>query len=90
MHNIDSIIIGALTLIFLVMSAMLGTLVRVVAKWTRTEDKISNLAEDMQDLVKDKDRVHSEMLAQMREDRSATDRRLRWLEEHLWRGGSPK
>lgn len=41
----------------------------------------------MRQLVENKDRIHAEMLGQMREDRQATDRRLRWLEEYLWRRG---
>lgn len=59
-------------------------LVRLVVKWTKVEERLAELAEDMRELVKDKDKVHTELATQMREDRAATDRRLRWLEENLW------
>lgn len=65
-------------------------LLRGAVKWTRTEDKLSELIDDVHKLVSDKDRVHAEMLEQMRLDRDATDRRLRYLEEFfmdLGRGG---
>lgn len=52
---------------------------------TRQADKIEELAKDLHELVDDKDKVHERMYSQMREDRQSTDRRLRWLEEHLWR-----
>lgn len=60
-------------------------LIRGVVKWTRVESKLDGVTDDMKELVRDKDAVHLEITNQMREDRRATDRRLRWLEEHLWR-----
>ena len=59
-------------------------LVRGAVKWTRVESKIDNAISQLGSIVADKDRVHNEIYTQMREDRAATDRRLRWLEEHLW------
>lgn len=32
------------------------------------------------------DTTLTELMTQIREDRAATDRRLRWLEENLWNG----
>jgi len=61
-------------------------LFRIVIKWTRTEDKINEIAADLKGMVVDQDKIHVELAAQMREDRSATDRRLRWLEKNLWKG----
>lgn len=61
-------------------------LIRLAIKWTRVEDKLDAVVADLHDIVEDKNRTHAEMLAQMREDRAATDRRLRWLEENLWKG----
>lgn len=60
-------------------------LVRMTVRWTRTEDRLTDLIDDVKALVDDKERVHAEMYQTMREDRAATDRRLRWLEENLWR-----
>lgn len=54
-------------------------LFRLTVRFTQMSDRIADLAED-------KERVHQEMYRSMREDRAATDRRLRWLEENLWRG----
>lgn len=71
----------------------LAFVVRATIKWTRVEDKLEVIATKLLDLVRDKDKIHSKMLQQMREDREATNRRLRWLEENLWRrrhGNAPK
>ena len=75
------VLIGALS----GLGGALVVLTRMTARWSRIEGDLKHLAEDMGELVRDKDKVHAEMLTQMREDRSATDRRLRWLEEHLWK-----
>lgn len=63
----------------------LGLVVRLTLRWGRIESDLRHLAGDMAEIVRDKDRVHAEIVAAMRDDRAATDRRLRWLEEHLWR-----
>lgn len=57
---------------------------RAAMKWTRVEDNLQNVADDLKQLVIDKDKTHQEMLTQMREDRRATDERLRWLERNVW------
>jgi hypothetical protein len=56
-------------------------LLRGAVKWTRTEDRLAELVTDMRELMVDKDKIHAEMLEQMRLDRDATDKRLRYLEE---------
>lgn len=61
---------------------------KLVRKGTLIEANQNMLIEDVKALVENKDKVHAEMLAQMRDDRQATDRRLRWLEENLWKGRS--
>jgi hypothetical protein len=73
--------------VFAVLSPILLLLIRTIQKWTRVEDKLEDLVTDVKQLVIDKDRVHLEINTQIREDRTATDRRLRWLEEHLWKDG---
>lgn len=63
----------------------LGVLLyRIVVRATEDRDELRHIREDLGELVKDKDRVHLEMLKQLTADRDATDKRLRWLEEHLW------
>lgn len=71
--------------IAVIMLPVFGFLYRITVKWTRVEDKLENVVDDVKELVVDKDRVHSEILAQMTHDRDATDKRLRWLEQNLWR-----
>lgn len=78
--------IGLSVLSILVIPA-LGFLIRITIKWTRVEDKLDHIADDMVKLVQDKDKVHLEITRQMSDDRKATDRRLRWLEENVWKGG---
>ncbi len=75
-----------LTLIGVLFIPIIVMLYRGIVKWTRTEDKLDELVRDVQQLVKDKDATHSAMIQTMSDDRRATDRRLRWLEEHLWKG----
>lgn len=82
-----AIIISLLSLVFVVMSAFLALLVKLVRRWTQTEDNLNNLVDDVKELVIDKEKTHSEMLATMREDRDAINKRLRWLEENLWKSG---
>lgn len=65
--------------------ALLTYVVRGAVKWTKVEDKLENLVGDVRELVSEKDNTHKSMIAQMRDDRTASDRRLRWLEENLWK-----
>lgn len=65
----------------------LAMLVRVIIKSTRTTDKLDVLADDIKDLVENKDKIHAEMLEQMRHDRESFDRRLRFMEEFWMRRG---
>lgn len=79
------LIIAALTLVFTVMAALLGVMIRAVIKFTRVEDRQESLLTRVDQLVKDKDAAHQQIQEQINADRAATDRRLRWLEEHLWK-----
>jgi hypothetical protein len=74
-------IVAALTVFSVLLIPALAILLRGAIKWTRTEDKLSTLVDDVRELITDKDKVHAEMLKQMADDRMATDRRLRFLEE---------
>jgi hypothetical protein len=85
--QILGIILSALAVIFTPVMVMLY---RGIVKWTRTEDKLDHLIEDVDTLIKDKERTHQAMLQQMTDDRRATDRRLRWLEENIWTRNAQK
>lgn len=76
-----SVILGVLSILLI---PLVGLIWRGAVKWTRVETKLDTVVEDMKEIVRDKDAVHREINNTMREDRAATDRRLRWLEEHLW------
>ncbi len=88
MHIDAGWLTAALTVVSVLLIPALIILVRGAIKWTRTEDKLSQLVDDVRQLMQDKDRVHAEMLAQMRLDRDATDKRLRFIEEFFMRKGS--
>lgn len=61
----------------------IGLLWRAAIKWTRIESDMGGLVKSITDLVADKDRTHVAMLEQMREDRTATNSRLEYL-ERMW------
>ena len=68
-----TISIALLTLLFMVLTATLGLLIRAVVRWTKVEDRLADLTADQQ-----------EILNQMREDRKATNERLTYLERSVW------
>jgi len=57
---------------------------RSAVKWTRVETKLETIFDKLDEIVKDKDKVHQEIMSSQREDRLATNRRLEWLERNLW------
>lgn len=77
----------ALGLLSVLIIPTLVLVIRLVVRLTMRDEQIGRLADDVRKLAAGEERVHAEMYRTMREDRAATDRRLRWLEEHLWRTG---
>lgn len=65
----------------------LAVLLRGAVKWTRTEDQLGELVRDVRELVEQQDKMHATIFDQIRTDREATDRRLRFLEEIFMRLG---
>lgn len=61
----------------------LALLMRGVLRLSRNELKLDALITSVEKLVIDKDKTHQVMLDQMREDRTATNRRLEHL-ERIW------
>lgn len=51
----------------------LALMFRITVLWTRSQDRISGLATDLQETVE-----------QARDDRRATNERLTWLERNAW------
>ena len=73
-----------ISLVGVIMIPLLVMAFRGMIKWTKTELQLAQVALDLAELIRDKDRVHREMLDQMKEDRHATNERLTWLEQNLW------
>lgn len=64
---------------------VIGTLlVRAIVKWTRIQVTMEQLAEDIKEHITDSKHAHEEMYREMRDDRAATNKRLRFLEENFW------
>lgn len=51
-----SVITAMLALAFMVFTAIVGLLIRIVVKWVRTESKVNELAEDMHSMAATMDR----------------------------------
>lgn len=75
----------ALSVVAVLLIPLVALTFRLVVKWTRAEGKLDQAVKDLDGLVKHKDEVHKWLYDQMNSDRTATDKRLRWLEENLWR-----
>lgn len=87
MHVSPDWIVAVLTVFSVLLIPALIILIRGAIKWTRTEDKLGFLVDEVRKLVADKDKVHAEILEQMRVDRETTDRRLRFIEEFWMKQG---
>lgn len=72
--------IALLTLMWLVISAVLAAIVRVVLRWSRAEQDTAELRRIFTKHVQDTTRLFAEMTAQIREDRRVTHERLTYLE----------
>jgi hypothetical protein len=85
-----SVAIAALALAFTVITFALNRALRRAADTATMRNQLAMVIRDLDKLVADKDATHKEILAQMREDRRATDTRLRWLETNLWARQRPR
>lgn len=75
----------ALSFIAVILGPLFVLIFRLTIGATRLSDRVVNIEQDLKDLVSEKDKTHQLLLSQMKDDRQATDRRLRWLEQNLWR-----
>lgn len=78
----------ALSATAIIVLPVAGLSIRMIIKWTKIEAKMTEVIDDIRKVTEEKERVHTVIFEQLKEDRKATDRRLRWLEEHLWRRGN--
>lgn len=79
-----TVIVSGLSFLFVVMMASLGLIVRITRKWTSVENKLDHMTENLATIVRNNDKVHEEIVAQMREDRRASNERLVWLERNVY------
>lgn len=75
-------VIAVLSVFSVLLIPTLIFIVRGAIKWTRVEDRLGTLVEQVQHLISDQDQVHAQLLEQMRVDRENADRRLRFVEEY--------
>jgi hypothetical protein len=82
-----TVIISLLGLVFVVMTALLGFVVKVTVRWTRTEDKLGALVTEVRKLIIRKDADHERIRSDVRDKEARADvehrdmrERLTWLE----------
>jgi hypothetical protein len=76
--------VAAVTLAWAVTAWVLARALKRARADGGLEVRIGTMARDLDQLVRDQHDDRAEMLSAMRDDRAATDRRLRWLETNLW------
>lgn len=81
------LLLGALTLIFMVMAGLLGFIIRITVQWTRTQGKLGTLVDEVRELIIRKDKDHEAIRNEVAGKQAAGDRvhdefreRLTWLE----------
>lgn len=82
--NAVAIITVCLSFIGVILIPALILMLRMAVRWSRIEMRLDTVVTEVRTLIDDKEKVHTVLFNQMREDRKATDRRLRWLEENIW------
>jgi hypothetical protein len=78
-----------ITIIGIVLIPTAVMVIRLVVRWTIVESRLNEITRGVKYIVEEKDKAHHELYETMRQDRDATDRRLRWLEENLWDTRAP-
>ena len=81
------IITIALTVIGVLLIPLIVVAFRGLVRWIRTESKLDKLVDDVRELVTDQEKVHREMIDQMKYDRDATNTRLQYLERYFMSRG---
>lgn len=84
-YEIVTVLISASGVILI---PILVLMVRTAMRWTRTEDKLTAVVENLERMLTESDKVHNAMYSQMANDRDVTDKRLRFIEEWFMRRGS--
>jgi len=82
--------IAAASLMFAILCYVLSILMRNIRRAIRTEDRIGALESKVITLVTTQQQMQISMLDQMKYDRDATDKRLRYVEEYFMHLGMSK
>jgi hypothetical protein len=81
------VVATCLSVVGVLLIPVIALLFRGMIRWVHTENQLAQLVGDVRELIEEKDKVHMEMLGQMRYDREATNTRLRYLEEYFMSHG---
>jgi len=74
-----------ISILGIILIPFLALLFRLTIKSTQLVDRVANIDQGLKEAVQNQTKQNAELNAQMRDDRLATNQRLRWLEENLWR-----
>lgn len=77
-----------LTILAVLILPGIGLMIRSAVRSARLESDVRNVIEDVKQVIMAETEAHKEIYAQMREDRKASNQRLSWLEQNLWKRGS--
>jgi hypothetical protein len=75
------LVLSILAIVVIPTEAMM---IRMAVRWSRVETTLVAIAKDLKELTENKERDHQLIRESATYDRAATDKRLRWLEEHVW------
>lgn len=79
-------LIAGLSLIFIVLSAGLGLIVRITLRWGKIESNLEHIAEKVGELVQDKDAAHRDLNARIDKVDDRIERHESWHAEYAARG----
>jgi hypothetical protein len=77
-----TVTIMAIGLVFTVMAAGLGLIVRITTRWTRIEDRLGAIADKITELVKDKESDHHELDVKIEKVDARIERHESWHDTH--------
>jgi hypothetical protein len=76
------LLIGALGLLFVILTAGLGLIVRITIRWTKIESSLSVIADKIKDIVTGKDADHRDLEQQINKVDSRIERHEVWHDDH--------
>lgn len=80
-----SILTTLLVFVSGLMVTLITYIVRFASRMARTEEKVSQLVDDITKLVGSKEKDHERLAQGLSKINESTDKRLRYLEENFWR-----